>query len=675
MSDRTSLDPSKITDDDIRWVTALLGLKANAFYGVDGKDPRQDALKSMETVDIAACPGSGKTTLLVAKLAILAKKWPFQTQGICVLSHTNVARQEIESRLGSTAVGRQLLAYPHFIGTIHGFVNDFLALPWLRSKGFTINAIDDDLCLNRRWYSLSPKIREGLEQNKHKQSVLTIKTPDFHLGEIRWGKGILRLETPAYKAMQEVCEKSIRDGFLCHDEIFVWAENLIGLYPESVQAIRKRFPYLLIDEAQDNSQEQAELLHRIFTEGRGAVIRQRFGDSNQAIYHSLSAKEVTTETFKFPANQVIDLPSSNRFSQPIAMLADPLGLHRYVGGLIGQGPKKSELQTDPMDCKHTIFLFNDGNADRVLDAYGELLLKTFPKDLTHSEFNAVAVGQVHRQRDDESGEKFPRHVKDYWGAYDPKITKPSTFVHYVLAGQEKAAADNLTHPAVELIADSISRLVKTKSRLVRSQRHRQILERLKEFDIQRKHSSTLQSYEELVFRFAVNRETLTRAIWEDGCRKTVTEIAEAIAGEKLSEQDIEEFLRWPAGLDETGNHQATGLSRNNMYLYPMDNPKVHIRLGSIHSVKGQTHTATLVLETFWRDKSRHNLELLLPWLCGDQSGCDLKTGVYQRARLKLHYVAMTRPTHLLCLAMKQSCVSDEHREKLKKRGWDFVEVI
>lgn len=37
------------------------------------------------------------------------------------------------------------VAYPHFIGTIHGFVDRFLALPALRSLGLTVDVIDDDI--------------------------------------------------------------------------------------------------------------------------------------------------------------------------------------------------------------------------------------------------------------------------------------------------------------------------------------------------------------------------------------------------------------------------------------------------------------------------------------------------------------------------------------------------
>ena len=76
-----------ITDEDINWVESIL-------FGVKFDEGRRNIIKNLDSIDIQACPGSGKTTVLVAKLAILAKKWSYQNRGICVLSHTNVARVE-----------------------------------------------------------------------------------------------------------------------------------------------------------------------------------------------------------------------------------------------------------------------------------------------------------------------------------------------------------------------------------------------------------------------------------------------------------------------------------------------------------------------------------------------------------------------------------------------------
>src|SRR5262249_34380212 len=160
--------------EDVAWACGVLGLPPWAFSGSDGKDPRLEVIKSLDPLDVAACPGSGKTTLLVAKLAMLARHWTARRHGICVLSHTNVARREIEEQLGSTQEGKRLLSYPHFVGTIHGFVNEFLAIPWVRSKPLPIRMIDDDVCLRRRWSKLPTNTRYGLQKRNYDHQVLRI---------------------------------------------------------------------------------------------------------------------------------------------------------------------------------------------------------------------------------------------------------------------------------------------------------------------------------------------------------------------------------------------------------------------------------------------------------------------------------------------------------------------
>jgi hypothetical protein len=84
-----------IHESDVRWASELLGLGSDGFAPVADDNSRFKAMVNLESCDYEACPGSGKTTLLVAKLAILAMRWSHRQQGICVLSHTNAARDEI----------------------------------------------------------------------------------------------------------------------------------------------------------------------------------------------------------------------------------------------------------------------------------------------------------------------------------------------------------------------------------------------------------------------------------------------------------------------------------------------------------------------------------------------------------------------------------------------------
>jgi hypothetical protein len=95
------------------------------------------------------------------------------------------------------------------------------------------------------------------------------------------------------------------------------------------------------------------------------------------------------------------------------------------------------------------------------------------------------------------------------------------------------------------------------------------------------------------------------------------------------------------------------------------------RLRSIHMAKGQTHLATLILETF---KQSHFLHSLMPWLLGKHQNSAKCTSDKAAQRLLQIYVAMTRPTHLLCLALRQSSLGvgetyTSNQRKLIARGW------
>ena len=248
-------------------------LPRNAFAGENGADPRLAVIRSLEALDIEACPGSGKTTLLVAKLAILANRWKTRRRGICVLSHTNAARTEIGDRLSSTSAGHLLLRHPHFVGTIHSFVNEFLAVPWLRSKGRPIKAIDTQIALNDRWRRLPWGTRNYLEKQHDNPSSLTYTQPDYTGG----GKNVYPAGKDTYQRMLKACQQSTEAGYYCFDEMFVWASELLDRFPNVIETIRGRFPFVFIDEVQDNSELQSAFLHRLFIEGDGPVVRQRFG--------------------------------------------------------------------------------------------------------------------------------------------------------------------------------------------------------------------------------------------------------------------------------------------------------------------------------------------------------------------------------------------------------------
>lgn len=654
-----------ITEAEIQWAAALMGLGADGFAPVGADDSRMRAMMNLETGDYEACPGSGKTTLLVAKLAILVARWSPRQQGICVLSHTNAARNEIGDRLSASASAGSLMRYPHFVGTIHSFVNEFLATPWLRSQGYPVRVVDTQITLSKRFGALGYKARKGMESRGLGLSALTYKSADFTSDR----RGGLAPHTDTFKAMTAVCRETSEQGYFCFDEMFVWANQLLDRNPSVAADLRRRFPLVFIDEAQDNSETQSAILHRIFCAGDGPSRRQRFGDSNQAIYANSNQDGASTDPF--PAAPTYSIPRSYRFPQAIADVVKGFGVSPQ--DLVGAGPSVGRITSAAKPS--TIFLFDDPSVQQVLPRYAAYLVEHFQEpELAVGTF--VAVAGVHEMDKDDN---IPRAMGHYAPHYDAacarKESAPATLAQFLARARFEMDGVGNTHVLVNGLAAGLIRLGEllgqARTAVRRKSAHRRMVEALED-------SAALSPYLKLVDLTLSTRGDYTAKGWEDDALPHIAKIAEHFAdGAEINDAAIA-FLTWPDEVELMAGDIAYAPRTDNVFSYPHAEPKVHIRLGSIHSVKGETHSATLVLDTFFY---AHHLNELKPWLLGSRSGGlkDKKKGAPQRessrllGRLKLHYVAMTRPSHLLCVAMRRDAFSDDELEILRGKGWALID--
>ncbi|CUI53253.1 DNA helicase II [Achromobacter sp. 2789STDY5608621] len=619
---------------------------------------------NLDTVDFEACPGSGKTTLLVAKLAVLAMRWPHRQQGICVLSHTNAARNEISTKLSNSAAGIALAHYPHFVGTIHSFVNEYLALPWLRSKGIEVRCIDTQIALMKRWGMVPDNTRWALQQNRLTETCLIYTQPDYSGGKT----GKFGPHTPTYQALVDARRAGSEQGYFCFDEMFVWANQLLDKRPETAMDLRQRFPLVFVDEAQDNSEEQSALLHRIFCAGDSPSRRQRFGDSNQAIYARPGLEGANTDPF--PGAVVHAMPRSYRFAQGLADEVKGLGVTPQA--LIGAGPPP-RIDTDPKAS--AIFLFDDATVQLVLPRYCAHLIDSF--DAAALECGVfTAVAGVHEL--DENG-RVPHAMGHYAPSYDPncarKETAPNSFAQYLARARFETAgsgnSDKLVNATASALLAASELAGGTHGRIARKSPHRRVVDLLAETEAR-------ANYLALQEMILTSRGEITQANWNAAAFPLVESTVKLLSGSAVLGADVAAFLAWPQ-TNPPQEGKAPILARNdNLLAYPSDAPQVRVRLGSIHSVKGETHTATLVLDSFYFD---HHLSELKPWLLGAKTGGSTvnkkgKTvfeGTRMLGRMKLHYVAMTRPTHLLCLAMRKDAFVDKELDLLARRGWTIID--
>ncbi len=414
-----------------------LGLKDNA------SDTRAKILSCWESVDIPSCPGSGKTTILVTKLAWAIERWKADDAGICVLSHTNVAKDEIKKRLTNNQASK-LLANPHFVGTIHEFFNKFLAIPWLKSRNMLIKYIDNEVgyqkCLDSVWI-----VDEKRFDREYKKKFLRQNyTQSGNLTKLSWSidnDGKLQIfDAIGEFAEFQKCLKTwcTKQGYHTHDDMIAFSKRLLIEYPDLAVILRDRFPVVLIDEAQDTNELQSKLLRDIFDPEK--MIVQRFGDEDQQIF-DFGAKAIT---YPFPTkrNDELCLNETQRCSPLISSVANKFSL----SGIIITSVCNNDKQPNP--C---LILFDKDTATQVIAKFAELV-----QDNVKLKEDSVikVVGQI--GQGELKDKKFPQTICHYEPTYikptNIRIGRPKTLQVTIKITKESFFKSNENNISLNILA-------------------------------------------------------------------------------------------------------------------------------------------------------------------------------------------------------------------------------
>ena len=93
-------------------------------------------------------------------------------------------------------------------------------------------------------------------------------------------------------------------------------------------------------------------------------------------------------------------------------------------------------------------------------------------------------------------------------------------------------------------------------------------------------------------------------------------------------------------------------------------------LATIHAEKGKNHTATLYLETFYsKGKGNYETERLKDQFLFKNFDPNTLDVVKQSA--KMMYVGISRPTHLLCVAVHKDRF-DENLSEINSDKWEVI---
>lgn len=284
-------------------------------------DEQEKALDQRGRFVLLACPGSGKTLTVAHRLAGRLAKWDHSHAGIATLSFTNVAHEEISRQLEELGCP-EVPSYPHFLGTIDSFINTWVFLPFghlvMKCKARpSIVGMDSN-----PWHPIGWKWRWRKRACYKNGCILTDFSYDID-GNLINVRGERR-DCPYNKRhCAELKARFVREGYATQDDANYWAMKILDTYPRLAKALVKRFPEMIIDEAQDTSDIQMRIVDLLVKNGLSEMML--VGDPDQAIYEWRDANP----------NVFVSKTKAKEWKEPLRLTENHRSSQRICNATIG----------------------------------------------------------------------------------------------------------------------------------------------------------------------------------------------------------------------------------------------------------------------------------------------------------------------------------------------------
>ena len=659
--------PLEIKDLDIGYAEEILFGQRGVFDA-----ERITFIKNLTTIDLQAVPGSGKTTALLAKLLIIEKALPFKDgSGILVLSHTNAAINEIKNKIGRFCP--KLFAYPNFIGTIQSFVDQFLAIPFAHNfLGTRLRWIDTDRYQDLLWKKFQSiawskeydrpgtyfwgkhieQCRKEAKQNENEAKKLCnqkieqeikdlfIDPRDDKIKTFYGKKTILKDSTnKKYCGIQKIIDEIVCGETISYECAYSFAYAYIQKAPIIKRLIRKRFKFVFVDEMQDMERHQYDLLEDLFSSNE--VVYQRIGDKNQAIY----SRTVSLEKIWIDRGEVLTLEGSPRLSPKVAQVVNGFALDNAFK-INGKGDS---------DISPCMIVFSDDCIDGVLPAFVELIRAKIPEKIISASKHPIRC--IGWRKEGNAGNLG---IKSYCADFEPKKTSLKTYYPSLmsyLVSWSLLRKDNPLNAARKHILEALITVLREEEVLQNNGKYfngQSLLRYLKE-----EHKVFYSDFKLKIFIWS--RDLYRGRV--DGVMEDIKKYVLSLL--KLFDKKIEKAARFIDG-DEDAEVQECSARPNTENVYCCPDTGLRVAIGTVHSAKGETHLATLYLETFYQKK--HESDRLPGCFCGQRK---ILSKDHEKETAKVAYVAMSRPTHLLCFAIHKdrfACIKEN------VSGWELLDL-
>jgi DNA helicase-2/ATP-dependent DNA helicase PcrA len=314
--------------------------------------------------------GSGKTRTIVYRLARLVQEH-VSPENILLLTFTRRASQEMLQRAGSI-MGRPLTGASG--GTFHSFAYGVLRRHALEAgypQGLSLMDRGDcedllgelkahlDLGRGDRSYPKRATLADTITKSRNKEQDIAaiLDREAYHLLPYQADIELIGREYEKAKRSQ---------GLMDYDDLLFGLENLLVAHPDIRDNLRRRYPFVMVDEYQDTNLVQARLV-RLLAGRSGNVMA--VGDDAQSIYAFRGA--VVANILEFPQifkdARLIRLEKNYRSVQPILDLTNcvlsgaehKFDKHLYAARVGGARPRIIQTLSDQSQAAQAVSLIAD----------------------------------------------------------------------------------------------------------------------------------------------------------------------------------------------------------------------------------------------------------------------------------------------------------------------------
>ena len=308
-------------------------------------DPQQDA--AVQAADgpvlLLAVPGSGKTTVLVARLGYLRYVRGVPPECILTMTYTVAAARDMRRRFAAL-FGEQESRLLEF-RTINGVCSRIIRL-YERTMGRTAFRLMED---GGQKSALLGELFRGLTGEFASESTLkSLETAlTYAKNQMLRGEQLeeVKVEGVDFPAFYRAYGRALRERELMdYDDQMVYALQILRQYPQILQKVQARYSYFCVDEAQDTSKIQHEIIRLLAGRNRNLFL---VGDEDQSIYGFRAAfPQALTQFDKgYPDARVLYLEQNYRSTQSIVAAADQFIQRnqnrrpKHMRAVRGRGPR------------------------------------------------------------------------------------------------------------------------------------------------------------------------------------------------------------------------------------------------------------------------------------------------------------------------------------------------